>query len=157
VETFVALTYSPVRGVMKMYLNGVPVASGTAVIPLSGIIDTNCWLGRSQFSADAYYSGSFDEFRIYSGLLSDSDVAADYAYGPNVVEADYVLQCFACPNSVTITWGTSAAGLTLESSPTLGPGADWSAVCAAPTLVNGRFNCTIPVSTNAAFFRLHSE
>jgi hypothetical protein len=76
VQSFVALTYSPVRGVMKMYLNGVPVASGTATIPLSGILDTNCWLGRSQFTPDPYFYGSYNEFRIYGGLLADSDVAA---------------------------------------------------------------------------------
>jgi hypothetical protein len=94
VPAFVAVTYSPVRGVMKMYLNGVPVSSGTATIPLSGIIDINNWLGKSQFSADPYFYGSYDEFRIYSGLLSDTDVAADYAAGPDSVGVDYTLHCY---------------------------------------------------------------
>jgi hypothetical protein len=85
VLSFVALTYSPSRGLMNMYLNGALVTSGTAVIPLSGIVDSNCWLGRSQFSSDAYFNGIFREFRVYSGFLSDSDVAQDYAAGQNVV------------------------------------------------------------------------
>jgi hypothetical protein len=142
---------------MKMYLNGVLVASGTATIPLSGIIDTNCWLGRSLFSVDPYFYGSYHEFRIYSGLLSDSDVAADYAAGPDVVGVDYVLHCFAISNSVEITWGPSAASLNLESSPTLGAGASWSPVSVVPSFGNGRFKSTIPISADAAFFRLRSQ
>ena len=157
VMSCVAVTYSPVRSVMKMYLNGVLVASGTATIPLSGIIDTNCWLGRSLFSVDPYFYGSYHEFRIYSGLLSDSDVAADYAAGPDVVGVDYVLHCFAISNSVEITWGPSAASLNLESSPTLGAGASWSPVSVVPSFGNGRFKSTIPISADAAFFRLRSQ
>lgn len=155
-STFVAVTYSPVRGVMKMYLNGVPVASGHAVIPLSGIIDTNNWLGRSQFSPDAYFYGSYNEFRIYRGLLSDADVAADYAAGPDVVGVDFVLHDFSSTNSLTITWGTTATNWFLESSPVLGPGAVWTPVPATPTLQNGRYQVTVPISGDTSYFRLHA-
>lgn len=155
-STFVAVTYSPVRGVMKMYLNGIPVASGTAVIPLSGIIDTNNWLGRSQFSPDAYFYGSYNEFRIYRGLLSDADVAAEYAAGPDVVGVDYELHGYASSNSLTITWGTSGTNWFLESSPALGPAAVWTAVLATPTPRNGRYHVTVPISGDTSFFRLHA-
>lgn len=87
VLSFVAITYSPSRGLMNMYLNGALVESGAAVIPLSGIIDTNCWLGRSLFSSDPFFNGIFREFRVYSGFLSDSDIAQDYTAGQsNVLE-----------------------------------------------------------------------
>jgi Concanavalin A-like lectin/glucanases superfamily len=87
VLTFVALTYSPSRGLINMYLNGAMVVSGTAVIPLSSIIDTNCWLGRSQFSADPYFNGIFREFRVFNGFLSDSDITQDYVAGQSNVLA----------------------------------------------------------------------
>ena len=156
VTSFVAVTYSPVRGVAKLYLNGAPVASGVATIPLSAIIDTNNWLGRSQFSQDSYFGGRYNEFRIYGGLLSDSDVAADFAAGPDMVGADYVLHQYSSGNGLTITWGPSATNLVLQSSPVLGAGAVWNQVTNAPTLQNGRFEVTVPISADAAYFRLHT-
>ena len=156
VTSFVAVTYSPVRGVAKIYLNGVPVALGAATIPLSGIVDTNNWLGRSQFSSDAYFGGRYNEFRIYSGLLSDLDVAADFAAGPDVVGVDYVLHAFPSGNSLAVTWGPSATNLVLQSSPALGAGAVWNQVTNVPVLQNGRYGVTVPISGNAVFFRLHT-
>lgn len=35
----------------------------------------NDWLGRSQWRADAPFFGSFEEFRVYEGVLSAEDVA----------------------------------------------------------------------------------
>jgi hypothetical protein len=156
VTSFLAVTYSPIRGLAKMYLNGALVASDVATIPLSGIIDNNNCLGRSQWSNDPNFGGRYNEFRIYSGLLSDADVAADYAAGPDVVGVDYVLHNYYVPtNSLTITWGLSATNWYLESSPSLGPGAVWNPVPITP-LQNGRNNVTVPVSGDAAFFRLHA-
>jgi len=156
VMAHVAVAYSPVRGVMKMYLNGVPVAAGTAVIPLSGIVDTNNWLGRSQFASDDYFNGNYNEFRIYSGLLSDADVAADYAAGPDAVGADYVLHNYPSSNALTMTWGLSVTNLVLQSSPVLGTGAAWSPVPITPVLQNGRYGVAVPLTNDATFFRLHT-
>jgi hypothetical protein len=38
-----------------------------------GVTNQN-WLGRSQWSADGYYQGLIDEFRIYNRALSDGEV-----------------------------------------------------------------------------------
>jgi hypothetical protein len=152
----VVVAYSPVRRVMKMYLNGKLFASGTATLPLSGIVDTNNFLGKSLFSNDAYFFGRFNEFRIYSGLLSDSDVAADYAAGPDTVGVDYVLHNYSSSNALTITWGPSATNLVLQSSPLLGAGAVWNQFPTAPILQNGRYAVTVPISDGAAYFRLHT-
>jgi hypothetical protein len=154
VPSCVVVTYSPVRGVMKMYLDGVPIAAGTATLPLSGIIDENCWLGRSQFSADPYFNGSYNELRIYRGLLSDADVAADYAAGPDALGVDHVLHFFLSDNSLVITWGLSATNVILQSSPTLGNAANWSEVSGSPVILNGRYSITVPISDKAAFYRL---
>ena len=154
VTSYVAVTYSPVRGITKFYLNGQLISSGKAVIPLSTIIDTNNWLGRSQYFGDAYFGGRYNEFRIYKGLLSDADVAADYAAGPDAVGVDFVLHDYAASNSLTITWGPSATNLVLQFSPVLGAGAVWNPVPTTPVLQNGRYGVTVPVSGDAAFFRL---
>ena len=158
VLSHVAVTYSPARGIMKMYLDGVPVASGTASIPLSTILDAHCWLGRSLFTADPYYNGSFSEFRIYQGLLSDAEVAADYAAGPDTVGTDYILHSYPGSNVVTITWGPTAAGLTLETSAAVGAGANWAPVSSQTTFQNGRYTTSIPIDPNApaAYFRLQT-
>ena len=140
---------------MRFYINGQSVSSGAATIPLSGIIDTNNWLGRSQYSADPYFGGRYNEFRIYSGLLSDADVAADYAAGPDAVGVDYVLHNYSSSNALTLTWGTSVTNLVLQSSPALGDAANWNPVPATPVLQNGRYGVTVPLTDAAAFFRLH--
>ena len=156
VASCVAITYSPQRRVMKMYLNGVPVASGTASVPLAGIVDTNCWLGRSLFSTDPFFNGRYNEFRIYRGLLSDADVAADFAAGPEVVGVDYVLHVFPATNSMAVTWGTTVTNLILQMSPLLGAGASWTPVLAPATLQNGRYVVTVPLMGDAGYFRLHT-
>jgi hypothetical protein len=136
-------------------VNGALVTAGAATIPLSAITDINNWLGRSQFSGDAYFYGRYNEFRIYSGLLSDADVAGDYGAGPDVVGVDYVLHDYAAGTSLTITWGPSATNLVLQSSPTLGAGAVWNPVPITPVLQNGRYGIAAPLNGDAAFFRLH--
>ena len=159
VQVQVAVSYSPARHVMKMYLNGVPVASGVASIPLSSITDTNCLLGKSPFSADAYFFGRFNEFRIYNGLLTDQDIAAEYVAGPDALGVDYVLREYPSSdsntNAVTLSWGTSATNVVLQSSPGLGSAAAWSEVPNSATPQNGRFTITMPITGDAEFFRLH--
>lgn len=61
--------------VVKVYLDGMIVAQGTTTaLPKDLGVTTQNWLGRSQFTADAFFSGMLDEFRIYSRALSDSEV-----------------------------------------------------------------------------------
>jgi hypothetical protein len=154
--SYVAVTYSPVRGITKFYLNGQLISSGKAVIPLSAIIDTNNWLGRSQYYGDAYFGGRYNEFRIYRGLLSDADVAADYVAGPDAVGVDFVLHNYATTNGLAVTWGPSATNLVLQTTPVLGTGAAWNPVPATPILQNGRYGVAVPLTGDAAYFRLHS-
>ena len=81
-ETYVAVVYCPSRGVAKLYVDGKLVSSGTATIPLSSIVDNNNWLGRAQWN-DPYFTGSINEFRIHSGMLTDLEVAVNRAAGPD--------------------------------------------------------------------------
>ena len=153
----IAVAYSPARGLGKLYLDGVAIASGSAVIPLSAIVDTNNWLGRSQFSWDPYFVGRYDEFRIYDGFLSDTDIAADYAAGPDTIGVDFVLHAIPSGTNVTISWGRSAGGWHLESSPNPAQSANWIAISNGVSLQSGRYNVTIPMTDDSQFFRLHSR
>jgi len=60
---------------MKLYLDGEQVGTGTTtLLPKDLGNTTQNWLGRSQWTADAYFSGMLDEFRIYNRVLSASEV-----------------------------------------------------------------------------------
>ncbi len=58
-------------------MNGIEVGRNSAMTlkPFNLGSTTQNWIGRSQFS-DPYLSGLVDDFRIYSGALSASDVQA---------------------------------------------------------------------------------
>src|SRR5258708_6421168 len=140
---------------MKVYMNGIRILSGNASLPLSGINDTNCWLGRSQFSSDAYFFGSYQEFRIFSGLLSDSDVAAEYSAGPDALGVDYVLHGYPSTNGLKITWGLSVTNRVLQTSSSLGAKASWKSNSTPVTVQNGRYSVVVPSTNDAAYFRLH--
>jgi hypothetical protein len=59
-----------------MYIDGVVVASNSAMtVHLSDIGATaNNWIGRSEFSADPYFYGSMDDFRVYKRALSQQEI-----------------------------------------------------------------------------------
>ncbi len=60
---------------VQVYLDGDVAASGaTATLPTDLGNTTQNWLGRSQYTADAYFSGMLDEFRIYDRALSAGEV-----------------------------------------------------------------------------------
>ena len=60
---------------MQLYLDGAVVVQGaTATIPADLGNTTQNWLGRSQYPADAFYTGMIDDFRIYSRALSKAEI-----------------------------------------------------------------------------------
>ncbi len=61
-----------------LYVDGVQVGTNTSMTlsPSSLGNTTNNWLGRSQYSGDAYLDGQLDEVRIYNRALSASEVLA---------------------------------------------------------------------------------
>jgi hypothetical protein len=72
----VAVTLS--GGVGTLYVDGVAVGSNTGMFlaPFRLQSTGQNRIGRSQFSGDPYFNGRIDDFRIYRGALSASDVAA---------------------------------------------------------------------------------
>jgi hypothetical protein len=84
----VAVTFDDATKTLALYIDGVLDAQKTRAttdipVSLASLNDINCWLGRSQYSADANFGGSMDEFRIYSAALLPEQIALSYALGPD--------------------------------------------------------------------------
>ena len=63
---------------VKFYLNGICVGTGEnadKISPKDMGITTQNYLGKSQWSSDAYCDHIYDDFRIYNKALSDLEVA----------------------------------------------------------------------------------
>ena len=70
---------------VEVYLDGMLVASGSTDIELGDINDVNNWLGRSNWTNDANFEGSYDEFRIYNYALNQDEVLGNFQAGPNAI------------------------------------------------------------------------
>lgn len=81
----IVVVFHPLARCVKLYLNGVLAAQNLNVSgqDLANIVDNYSYLGKSQFYVDPAATESVDEFRIYSGVLDATNVAVDYAAGPN--------------------------------------------------------------------------
>jgi hypothetical protein len=72
---------------ITVYRNGAQIgdalATDATAFQLENLNDVNNWLGRSNFSVDSLFSGSFHEFRIYDHALTSSQVASSFLCGGN--------------------------------------------------------------------------
>jgi len=80
----VAVTLDADNNTHSLYLDGELIAENTNAryTPSSLGETTQNWLGRSQYSADGYFDGSLDDFRIYSRVLTASQVEDLYNDNP---------------------------------------------------------------------------
>ncbi|MBI4659262.1 MAG: hypothetical protein HY735_10510 [Verrucomicrobia bacterium] len=154
-ETHLVVTYNMALGVARLYVNGQRVASGAATIPLNTINDINNWLGRSQWN-DPYLNGDFNEFRIYDGALSDTDVAASYAAGADALPAKEPPRVSFARSAaqLTISWPADATGFVLETAERLGPGAAWTSAGLTPKVEGGLNKLDVPITGTTRFYRL---
>jgi hypothetical protein len=113
VQTHICYTFDSTAGSMKIYLDGAFQAETAVVEDLAELNDVNCWLGRSQFTQDAYYGGSISEFRIYGGVLSAAEVAASFAAGPDSLPGLGTNYCQAVANSTGTPAVMGATGTAL--------------------------------------------
>ena len=70
---------------LRMYYNGELVGEGETEIALADINDVNNWLGRSNWTNDSNFEGSFDEFRIYDYALNNDEVFGSHEAGPETL------------------------------------------------------------------------
>ena len=68
---------------VTVYKNGEEVRVGATNNDLSGLVDNDIFLGRSQWG-DNTANASWDEFRIYDGILTSDQISTNYQNGPNV-------------------------------------------------------------------------
>ncbi|MCX8109504.1 MAG: LamG domain-containing protein, partial [Verrucomicrobiae bacterium] len=118
--------------------------------------DINVYLGRSQWT-DPLFAGEFDEFRIYSGSLTEDQVAATYAAGPLVVPElapPPTLAARLSAGNLEIRWSATASGFVLESSGTVGIGANWQPVSQSPQIDGNELKVVVPVTDSSRFYRL---
>jgi hypothetical protein len=58
-----------------VYMDGAVVSSSSvAVLPKDLGVTNQNWIGRSQFTADGFFTGAVDDFRIYNRVLSAPEV-----------------------------------------------------------------------------------
>ncbi|MGH7976466.1 MAG: Ig-like domain-containing protein [Limisphaerales bacterium] len=181
----VVAVYHPLAGYEAVYTNGVlgatismfnnlidPVANagptytnintgipGASILAYTLGADTNNYIGQSLYTADPGLLANIDEFRIYNGALTASQIAADYALGPNQLigtSTNVKLTASMSGGNLVITWPTTSALVTLQSSPALGAGASWTTVGETLAVAGSNYQVTMPVSGSASaqFFRL---
>jgi len=156
-EVYLAVTYDPLTNATRLYLNGALAGYSTAVVnPTSRFTDYTDWLGRSQWHRDPCFNGSFDEFRVWEGVLSDQEIASHYAAGPNqqFVTTRPALNIARDPGGVLLSWpADGTAGFQLQSS--AHPfSSSWLSVTNGITLTNGSYRFLLAPSAAPLFYRL---
>lgn len=159
-EVYLALTYDPLGGSTRLYLNGTLVASASGTFnPTGRFTDYSDWLGRSQWERDPYFNGSYDEFRIWQGVLSDQQIASHYAVGPDqqFTLTRPVLTIERNGADMILSW-PSAGGdaFTLQTSSSLSS-PKWVAVTNGITLSEGLYRMVAPANATSAFYRLGQQ
>ena len=153
----VTAVFNPPAGYIALYTNGILTAINNSVTAsFSSVSNLYSWIGRSLYSADPYPDFSLDEFRIYNGALSASQIAATDALGPGQLlsNANPVMAATAAGGGLTLSWPLANAGFTLMSRTDLVFGA-WAPVTSpAPQIVGGQWQIIIPFSQGAQFYRL---
>jgi regulation of enolase protein 1 (concanavalin A-like superfamily) len=88
----------------RLYVNGVLVGQNNSVTLTPQAIGptVNNWLGRSQFSADAFFKGTYDEFRIYNQALSEGTIKRNYKMGPDMPPMNGPVFFIQHPKSQTV-------------------------------------------------------
>jgi hypothetical protein len=86
-ETLVTVTYNYSAQSASIYVGGRKVATSAETVTLHGMPDADNYIGQSQWygSGDPYFNGVLDEFRIYSGVKSDLQIAIDAVTGPDTI------------------------------------------------------------------------
>jgi hypothetical protein len=105
----VACTLNGTTG--TIYINGRVVATGTILIP-SNINLSNCYIGRSNWAADAYFNGEMDEFRLWNVARTQAQIQMNATVSipagtPGLVLYYPFNQGVASGNNTAITTSTS--------------------------------------------------
>ncbi|HOX02119.1 MAG TPA: autotransporter-associated beta strand repeat-containing protein [Candidatus Paceibacterota bacterium] len=109
----IVLTWDESSDTIKLYHEGIQVGQFNAGAKMSAIVDVNNWLGRSGWR-DANAQASYREFRIYSRVLSGSEVRRNYLVGPLDASDATTL---AWSGAVNGSWDAATANWLLGAAP----------------------------------------
>jgi hypothetical protein len=117
-QKHVVLTLNAGAQTVRLYVDGVLVGENAAFTlnPTQLGNTVNNWIGRSQWSGDAYLNASLSEFRIYDGALSAAEVQQNFTVGPDVALLSGPVSFLTQPQSQTVgelaltTFTTSFSG-----------------------------------------------
>jgi hypothetical protein len=125
-------------------------------ISFSSVSNLYSWIGRSLYSADPYADFSLDEFRIYSGALQSTEIAAAQALGAGQIlsNASPLVRANVFGGSLTLSWPLANAGFTLMSRTNLTSGAWTPVALPAPQVVGSQWQVALPASGEAQFYQL---
>jgi hypothetical protein len=157
----VAVVYDPPNNLQSVYTNGVLMGSASLGGKLlSGVRDRHCWLGKSLYAGDAGLAATIDEFRIYAGAMSASQLSADFAAGPDrvvlppPVSAGPKLSISHSGASIVLSWADPGNSFTIQSRIGFGAGSSWAPLSVTINRVNGTATATIPITGQTSFYRL---
>ena len=91
-DTWHSVTMVQNAGMCSIYVDGAKRGSSAISLRPADIAAsvTQCWLGRSPFSGDAYMTNTLiDNFQVFDTALSPDDVAALYSQRPTSAEIAY--------------------------------------------------------------------
>ncbi len=91
---------------ISYYRDGVLLDTLNTNIQLANLNDVNNWLGRSNWTADANFQGSFNEFRIYDVALDGKQIAGNFLLGPDTLNLEQ-----AVPEPATAALGLIGVAL----------------------------------------------
>ncbi|MCW1925725.1 glycosyl hydrolase [Luteolibacter arcticus] len=132
VWTHVAVTIGGTTG--KLFINGVPVATNTAMDINPGDLGTTLnYLGKSQHAADALFSGRIDDLRFLTTALTEAQIAAIHSSTQPQFTADPLVKTDAAPGQpYTGSLDANVTGGPVTFSKFSGPA--WLAVAADGSL-----------------------
>lgn len=154
---YLAVTYDPLTNSAKLYVNGSLVSSAEKSLnPLRQFTDYNNWLGRSQWSRDAFYNGEFEEFRIWDGVLSADEIAAHYAAGPDQQFVRVRPRVFytQAGGDLILSWYTNYASDFRVQTAGSPMSQTWSNLNVAIEATNTRYQVRLPIAGGSSFYRL---
>lgn len=93
------LVYTFSSGTGKIYLNGTQIASGVQTAP-QNVLRTLCYIGRSNWTGDAYANASFDDFRIYNRMVTTTEINSLVLEQPDAMNL-VAMPAAICPNTAS--------------------------------------------------------
>jgi len=151
----VHLTYLLADGSLDVYTNGVLYMTATNLVaPANQAGNVGSWIGYSPYG-DPGILGSVDEYRIYEGRLSPEEIKASDVLGPNAtLSTTATLSASVGGGNIVLSWPVANAGFAVAAKSSLNPGAAWTILTNAPTLVGGQWQVTLPVTGASQFYQL---